>query len=1238
MRRRWSSTRRRVYRGYKRGRERLTRGYKGVEKAPHWRRTPKKTAATVVTGIGAALLVLLVVRSLWISVFVGKPRGLPFGFNPDEACGDTDYSCGVTSGIGMTFLSLAFAGAVFFLYRLGRLRWPFVRQARDEPKRLVETAGTIIGSVVGRDELCNVIIDDLKERRDRRPHIVIGGVGVGKTALLVELTRTLAEHGAVPVPIRLREARTELDFESLARKRFISVVGRSAHSDAETERAWRELRKDDQVVVLADGLEEALSERGGAGADTTERDNKIRTAIRAAQQARLPLVIASRPHDAIAGVDAAIVELEPLGEEHALEYIEKGASSFDEHRLDWVIETANVTEAPIYLQLAQELNAKGLLAYAKPETDDEDDVLDTRGDDRVALRVRLLETWQRAVEYGHFHAELPMSRDLRRSTIRQLGVLACAGLKHDTLEVGFSQLFAEAPTDREYRQRAIVSEAHAALRRLGLQARTGEADDTIDDTLRRAIKAQLTDAAAAPGADAADPSAALTGALVSKCRDLADDGCFADDGAPPDEALERELRPAVERGLARAAEREARPALGRKRYLHYELVKRLEDAIRRLYQTDEFRDRQRSDVADAVERELKLAVTRGVRLGLVEARGDGVRFPHSIMQAYLGSLVVDGIVEEWTAEADLKTALQRSGRELLAALVMASRLAPASNGSRRSRTRRFAANTHADSGGVRAALSEEAEFGQHGGGKRIDLIVAALEIDVVVDAGDVRHRGYAEQLVRIWPEKNEDRTVEEAKLGALTRVGEVMRTLGERHSEEKGDRLRPHYAALYEIACKDVWYPARLAAAQQIGRGGDRAIESLISRLGTGEAKPSLLRTLGPFLPPDAPSSATEPEAAPSQYDDDDWKDERKHRELVLRAWLAPLLVSSAKERVSAARDNLENWLRYVPAASGSDHGLPIAFEIALAQGFKHAANRRPGRSRVSAQTRGYLAEQAASMLERARFWFSRLTLVQALCLWALRDPELPAPQQRPRFDGDEPRGRERRRPRPPARRGSDPAALIDHWLASSAGSREHPFVDEARKLAAMALEKNQPERYIWIDESGVVTKIGSRPPYAGARRKHNLWIPPSIGWVALDPRAQRLVADVLILLNLAERGGDPPSEREKRLRRAMRDDLPACLQGERQYLEADSTVGMVYQPAPGANCKDGCAFDLCPYPPKGISQTYRVELSEAFCRRQRVLIGPWFRPFPRRTARWQGAVPRELSAFWKAMETRARL
>ena len=220
--------------------------------------------------------------------------------------------------------------ALFNLGLAGRLRLirqTYMRNARD--------AGS---EVVGRDELCNVMIEDLHDPSIRRPHVVIGGVGTGKTALLVRLTELLAEGGAVPVPVRLRDAQESLDFRELARKRFVADTNTRLLSDTEGETVWRELCKNDQVVVLADGLEEALIE----GNAQNERDNLIRLAIRQANEQRLPLVIASRPHDSLRDIEAAIVELEPLSEEAALEYLRQRESGEDSRRLDWIVETADV--------------------------------------------------------------------------------------------------------------------------------------------------------------------------------------------------------------------------------------------------------------------------------------------------------------------------------------------------------------------------------------------------------------------------------------------------------------------------------------------------------------------------------------------------------------------------------------------------------------------------------------------------------------------------------------------------------------------------------------------------------------------------------------------------------------------------------------------------------------------------------------------------------------------------------
>jgi hypothetical protein len=51
--------------------------------------------------------------------------------------------------------------------------------------------------------------------------------------------------------------------------------------------------------------------------------------------------------------------------------------------------------------------------------------------------------------------------------------------------------------------------------------------------------------------------------------------------------------------------------------------------------------------------------------------------------------------------------------------------------------------------------------------------------------------------------------------------------------------------------------------------------------------------------------------------------------------------------------------------------------------------------------------------------------------------------------------------------------------------------------------------------------------------------------------------------------------------------------------------------------------------------QSYRAELSDAFCRRQQTLLGR--SELRRKSAPWQGALPSDLRRFWHDMALRAR-
>ena len=1054
------------------------RNISGAERPDKWHARPLIWALTLFTALVALVFAVWLAWSVYILV-----RGAPttFRYDPDTRCMHLSFSCGALTGFATSGLLLALASG-FLLGRLYLILWRYRARARSESRELVPTAGTISDEVVGRDDLCRVVMKDLHDRRNRRPHVLVGGVGTGKTAVLVRLTEFLAENHAVPVPIRLRDAMNELDFEALARESFANEVDQYLLSAGEGEKIWRRLRNDGRIVVLADGLEEALV---GSTAEK-ERDNVIRAAIRKAHQRRLPLVIASRPHDPLRGTEAAILVLEPLSYEAAMTYIGADGTGKDERRLDWIVETADVVEAPLYLQITRQLHLKGLLEHT---SSGQDAVVDTRGGDRSKLRLALLQTWERALVQGHIREDVPLNWAERQATVEQLSALACVGLMRDRLDVQF------------------------------------------EDLPGKEISAEVT---------------------------------------------------------------------------------------RRLARIDEY-----SGKMPGVQNvDARLAAAWGAQLELVEPRGDSVRFPHSLIQAYLGSRLLGAALLD---PAYRKQALRppQPGREFLIALVLHSRAGPQDTpaGSRpgsgglgaQARPPAPAASGQAQPELV-CKLLRKAAGPPRADHKVLDMYAAALEIDCAASQPD--HTAIAREIEELWPRirAQDPRTLHEGKLGLVHRFGEAVRTIDERRRREDCP-AEPAYPQLYAIACSDSSYPIQHAAAQEIGAGGDAAYRALrqefaapcpgckAERSGKGPARAGGRRPPGRQAGVSGSSQAA-----------------------IVSAWLAPLLVGSIgatgagpghKLLEEQARDDLARWLRHVgrDGRQAGELDLPISLEIALAQGFKYAANRRYPQLDARHEARTYLAEQALEMLKGAGYWFSQLTLIQALCLWQLSD----GPKQ-----------------------GSKPEAIVEHWLDVAGRSRQpgaaagppHPFVLEACQLAVLALRTGRPQRYCWIDEAGVVAQVGSRSASpATEHRKHSLWIPPSAGWITLDRRAQQLVADVLLLLNLAERS-DQPRYSDRHLERANRHDLPPCITRDRQRLDARRTVGMATSSAPGTNCADGCPFELCPYPPKGAQP--RVEMSEAFCRRQQALLARSILR-RRRRAPWQRMRSAQLARFWAEMADRAR-
>jgi NACHT domain-containing protein len=1051
--------------------------------------------------LAALALALTVVAVLAVWAFATGDQLKPFA-DAAKRCADSGYACTIFSTVLFTAAPLTIGLVVFLAWRYRWIPTSYKRQAKEQPGELVETAGSIGGEVIGRDDLCNVLQDELRDPSERRPHVLVGGLGIGKTAVLVQLTNLLARRGAIPVPVRLRDAEEHIDFLELARERFLRAVGTSARSAHEGDRIWKQLLNDDRIVVLADGLEEAFADEDAGRA----RHHRVRVAVRRAHARRYPLIIASRPHAALRALDAALVHVEPLNEEAALDYIQGPEADCPDPAIEELIELAEVTETPLYLQIAHELHAEDLLNTAE---------IDVHAD-RAELRCGLLELWLQALAARKLQGthQVPLDQAERQGVIEHLSALACAGLRDDTQQVLFD-----------------AYEAH---------------------------------------------------------------------GHPNPGTLEEDR-------LAQQAE--LKPAL----------TKELEERLKRI-------EPARAQTAASGERgapvvDMGAAASKAVRLGLVEPLRDGVRFPHSIMQAYLGARMMSVAVKTPAPDEAPPTegaksspsrrrpgkpkpdylglALQNPGREMLLALVMYARTPPDDEEREGEWLRSLV--------GIRKELLKRVGDANLDEPKRLDIMSALVEIDTGLRLRDeadklasIYHRGgmgrredgaIADQARRWASIRTDDETVRESKLKLITRLGEAARRLGAAGRED--DRqARAVFRCLYDICLAEDSYALRLAAAHQIGNGGDNAWEEL-----RGELKPK------PHTPP--PSE----QARADLWSDD--RGEAKQRRQAVRAWLLPMLVGSVTDPV---RPDVEAPLKELIRQLAR---LPLSIEAALAQGFKHAANRRPHHSHEDSDSRGVLQGEATSMLYNARFWYSRLTLIHALCLWELARIVYPG------HVGHEVPDRPRHA-----------YALVARWLRRPGGEREqHPFVLEAAELARRALESRLPTKFIWIDESGVVTKVGSKPKRKETHGRRSLWIAESAGWIGLDRRAQQLVADVLILLNLAERG-DTAALREGRLQPSNSESLPLCLTEERcPHLKPSQTVGRADIPNPGEDCKPGCRVALCPYPPRG-QQAYRVELSEAFCRRQQVNLK---RRAIRGRAPWQSGSISEQRRFWGEMEERAR-
>jgi hypothetical protein len=393
--------------------------------------------------------------------------------NLDRACREHAIACGMLTGFVNTAL-LAIGGYVF-LFRLTRRRAVrhYLTVARDQTPRLFAAPPGRIKpqDVVGRARLYEIVDQELRSATSGSPVVVVGPAGSGKTTFVFGLVHYLAARGTVPISLSLRAAEPPISFRNLAREEFLRHVDRQVRSGEDGDRIWRDLFARRGIVVLADGLDEVAPD-----ASSYERDQFVRAALDGARDDRLRLVTTSRPEAVPPESGLPELELDPLGEREAIEFVSRHArrSLADAERTQVrdLIRRVDATDHPFYLNVISALS----------ETGGFDGISPTLAPER--LRVALLDEYVDRVKAGRLAQDTRLPAGDRALVVAGLADVAGALTIASALEVRLStlaglveELNGAVPSRSELSGSAVTSIVDGAVR-LGLMRAHSSAGET----------------------------------------------------------------------------------------------------------------------------------------------------------------------------------------------------------------------------------------------------------------------------------------------------------------------------------------------------------------------------------------------------------------------------------------------------------------------------------------------------------------------------------------------------------------------------------------------------------------------------------------------------------------------------------------------------------------------------------------------------------------------------------------